>query len=119
MRLTSAQYAVLASLYGMVQNGHRPKQRELASFSGLEPMFVSNLVRALERAGYVERARDTSDTRAVLLDITDPGIDVVNAARAIVLELEEQRLAPLGGRSSRRSSELRRALHTLLRHTEE
>ncbi|HYU65903.1 MAG TPA: MarR family transcriptional regulator [Jatrophihabitantaceae bacterium] len=116
--LTSAQYAVLASLYGLSQGGVRPSQRELADFAGLEPMHVSKLIRALERAGLVERAGNPADTRAVQLHVTDRGVQVVTAGRATVLQLEEQRLVPLGGRQSQRSAELREALLVLLRHTE-
>jgi DNA-binding MarR family transcriptional regulator len=118
LELTSAQYAVLASLYGLSQGGARPSQRELADFSGLEPMYVSRLVRALQRAGLVERAGNPADTRAVQLSVTGRGVRVVTAARATVLRLEEQRLAPLGGRQSQRSAELREALLVLLRHAE-
>jgi DNA-binding MarR family transcriptional regulator len=116
--LTSAQYAVLASLYGLSQGGARPSQRELADFAGLEPMHVSKLVRALQRAGLVARAGNPTDTRAVQLSVTDRGVQVVTAARAKVLELEEQRLAPLGGRGSQQSAQLREALLVLLRHTQ-
>jgi DNA-binding MarR family transcriptional regulator len=115
--LTSAQYAVLASLYGLSRGGARPSQRELADFAGLEPMHVSKLVRALQRAGLVERAGNPADTRAIQLSVTDRGVQVVTAARATVLELEEQRLAPLGGRGSQQSAQLREALVVLLRHT--
>jgi DNA-binding MarR family transcriptional regulator len=116
--LTSAQYAVLASLYGLSQRGARPSQRELADFAGLEPMHTSKLVRALQRAGLVARAGNPADTRAVQLSVTDRGVQVVTAARAMVLELEEQRLAPLGGRGSPQSAQLREALLVLLRHTQ-
>jgi DNA-binding MarR family transcriptional regulator len=116
--LTSAQYAVLASLYGLSQGGARPSQRELADFAGLEPMHVSKLVRALQRARLVDRVTDPADTRAIRLSVTDRGVQVVTAARAIVLDLEEQRLAPLGGRSSQQSTQLREALVVLLRHTQ-
>jgi DNA-binding MarR family transcriptional regulator len=116
--LTSAQYAVLASLYGLSQGGARPSQRALAEFAGLEPMHVSKLVRALQRAGLVERAGNPTDTRAVQLQVTDRGVQVVTAGRKTVLALEEQRLAPLGGRLSKRSAELREALLVLLRHTQ-
>src|SRR5918912_186158 len=68
--LTSAQYGLLASLHGFSRAGSRPSQRELASFSGLEPMHVSKLIRALERAGLVERAGNPDDTRAVQLKVT-------------------------------------------------
>jgi DNA-binding MarR family transcriptional regulator len=116
--LTSAQYAVLASLYALSQGGARPSQRELADFAGLEPMHTSKLVRALQRVGLVERAGNPADTRAVQLAVTDRGVQVLTAARATVLELEEQRLAPLGGRNSPQSTQLREALGVLLRHTE-
>ena len=118
LHLTSAQYGVLASLYGLSRGGSQPSQRELADFTGLEPMHVSKLIRALERAGLVERASNPHDTRAVQLKVTDRGIKVVTAGRATVLELEEQRLAPLGGRRSLQSAELRDTLLVLLRHTE-
>src|SRR5919197_3462102 len=113
--LTSAQYALLASLYGLTQGGGHPSQRELADFSGLDSMYVSKLVRVLERADLVERARNPADTRAVALTITARGAQIVTAARAKVLRLEEQRLAVLGGRSSQQSAMLREALGVLLR----
>src|ERR687892_113916 len=118
LHLTSAQYGVLASLYGLSRGGSQPSQRELADFTGLEPMHVSKLIRALERAGLVERASNPHDTRAVQLHVTARGVEVVTAAREKVIELEDRRLAPLGGRLSERSVALRDTLLTLLRHAE-
>src|SRR5215468_8364647 len=65
--LTHAQYSVLASLYGLSRTGSRPSQRELADFTGLEPIFVSKLVRALEASGILVRDEHPSDPRAVSL----------------------------------------------------
>ena len=48
--LTNAQYSVLAPLLGMERSGRRPSQRQLADFTGLEPLYVSKLARALEQA---------------------------------------------------------------------
>jgi DNA-binding MarR family transcriptional regulator len=117
--LTSAQYSVLAPLYGLSRGGGQPSQRELADFAGLEPMQVSKVTRALERAGLVERASNPVDTRAVQLRITDRGVQAVATARKLVLELEDQRLAPLGGRQSDQSVGLRDTLLMLLRHIEQ
>jgi DNA-binding MarR family transcriptional regulator len=116
--ITATQYAVLASLQGLSHAGARPSQRELADFSGLAPMHVSKLVRALERAGLVERAGSRADPRAVELTITARGLEVVRAGLATVRALEEERLAPLGGRDSARSAALRELLLALLRHAE-
>src|SRR5919198_3677693 len=98
--LTGASYALLASLYALSDRGAQPSQRELADATGFEPMYVSKLARTLEGAGLLERADDPSDTRALRLRITHRGGAAVRASRALVLALEEQRLAPLGGRLS-------------------
>lgn len=115
--LTAAKYAVLASLYAIATAEHPPRQRELADFSGLDRIHVSKLVRSLEQAGMVARRQHPSDTRAVAVSITEAGRQTVVAARREVVALEEQRLRPLGGRTSRRSDQLVDSLHTLLRHT--
>lgn len=114
--LTASRYAVLASLYGFTRDGGQPSQRELADFSGFDPMYVSKLIRALEREGLVARTVNPADPRAVQLAVTEQGAERIAAGRQVVLELEERRLAPLGGRSSRRSAEFTRTLHELLRH---
>ena len=116
--LTSAQYSVLASLYGLSRGGAQPSQRELADFSGLEPMHVSKLARALERAGLLTRSGNPADSRAVQLTVTNRGVEVLTAARETVLRLEDERLAPLGGRLSGSSAELRDTLLLLLRRAE-
>lgn len=116
--LTAAQYSVLASLHGLTRHGGQPSQRELADFSGLETMYLSKLIRALERASLVERSRSATDARALRLSVTPEGERTCTAARAKVLELEERRLAPLGGRDSDDSVRLRAALAELLRRTE-
>jgi DNA-binding MarR family transcriptional regulator len=81
-------------------------------------MHLSKLVRALQRAGLVARAGNPADTRAVQLSVTDRGVRVVTVARTTVLQLEEQRLAPLGGRNSQQSAQLRETLLVLLRHSQ-
>jgi DNA-binding MarR family transcriptional regulator len=116
--VSPADYALLASLHALRRAGDGPSQRALADASGLEPMYVSKLVRALARAGLLEREDDPSDSRAFRVRITERGKDAVNAGRAVVLALEEQRLAPLGGRLSQASLALRDALLVLLRHAD-
>jgi DNA-binding MarR family transcriptional regulator len=114
--LTNAQYAVLASLHGLSRGGARPSQRELADFSGLEPMYVSKLARALERAGLLRRAAHPADPRAVELTLTDHGREVIEKAAATVRELHDRLLTPLGGSQSTRSAELSELLQSLRQH---
>jgi MarR family transcriptional regulator, organic hydroperoxide resistance regulator len=108
-------YGLLASLHGLAASGAKPSQRELADASGLEPMYVSKLARALEQRGLISRAEHPDDPRAVQLSLTQAGKEVVTAARAIVRRLDEDRLGALGGPSSKRATELGEALLTLLR----
>jgi DNA-binding MarR family transcriptional regulator len=116
--LTHAQYSLLASLYGLSRSGTQPSQRELADFAGLEPIFVSKLVRALESGGLVVRTRHPDDTRAMQLTLTDEGRTTVRKAVAAVRDLQDELLAPIGGSGGRRNHELVRTLRTLLESQE-
>ena len=112
--LTHAQYALMASLYGMGRSGLRPSQRRLADHTGLEPLYVSKLARALESAGLVDRARDPDDPRAVQLTLTEEGHDVTRRAIKVVQGLLDQLLEPLGGQTGPRAQQFTRELATLL-----
>lgn len=114
--LTNAQYAVLASLHGMSRAGTRPSQRELGDASGLEPMYVSKLVRSLESAGLLRRDRDPADPRAFRVALTARGTQVTETAAGITRGLLEELLAPLGGAGSTRSRELNQVLQALAGH---
>ncbi|MFE5588329.1 MarR family winged helix-turn-helix transcriptional regulator [Kitasatospora sp. NPDC056531] len=112
--LTHAQYALLGSLYGMARSGLRPSQRRLADHTGLEPLYVSKLARALEGAALVARTRDPDDPRAVQLTLTGHGHDVTARAITLVQGLLDQLLEPLGGQHGQRAREFTRELATLL-----
>ncbi|KFF98260.1 MarR family transcriptional regulator [Streptomyces europaeiscabiei] len=112
--LTHAQYALVASLYGMHRAGQRPSQRQLADHTGLEALYVSKLARALETAGLLERTRDPRDPRAVRLVLTEQGRDVTRRAIEVVQGLLRQLLEPLGGLDGARTEQFTRELTTLL-----
>ena len=112
--LTHAQYAVVVPLLGMQRTGRRPSQRQLADFTGLEPLYISKLARALERAGLVERTADPDDSRAVLLALTDRGREVATQAVERVRGLQDELTAPLGGLRSLQTRALIESLRTLL-----
>lgn len=114
MGLTQAQYSVLASLYGLTYSGGRPSQRELADYTGLDPIFVSKLARTLESRGLLRRDEHPSDSRAVQLSLTEAGTAAVVPAMAAVRDLQEEITAPLGGTRSARTVAFVDALRTLL-----
>jgi MarR family transcriptional regulator, organic hydroperoxide resistance regulator len=112
--LTHAQYVILASLYGMERAGRRPTQRELADHTGLEALYASKLARALDADGLIRRDRDTADTRAIRLGLTDRGREVVRPAIAEVAVLLDRLMVPLGGRGDPRAKAFGQDLATLL-----
>jgi DNA-binding MarR family transcriptional regulator len=111
--LTHAQYAIVAPLLELPS----PSQRELADATGLAPLYVSKLARALEQAGLVSRTGDPVDTRAVRLTLTARGRDVAVRAVGQVTALQDQLTAPLGGRHSQRTREFVESLNLLLAET--
>lgn len=112
--LTHAQYSVLAPLYGMSAGGARPSQRELADFTGLDPVYISKLVRALEREGFVTRAVKAGDPRAVELALTERGRTVVREGIQVVTAMRDRLTRPLGGNDGPRTAELARLLLELV-----
>ncbi|MFF3287135.1 MarR family winged helix-turn-helix transcriptional regulator [Streptomyces sp. NPDC003023] len=112
--LTHAQYTLIASLHGVWRSGHSPSQRQLADHTGLEPLYVSKLARALESSGLVSRTPDPIDTRAVRLSLTPEGQETARRAIAEVHTLLDRLLSPLGGLDAPRTEELARELRLLL-----
>ncbi|WP_436775522.1 MarR family winged helix-turn-helix transcriptional regulator [Yinghuangia sp. YIM S09857] len=112
--LTHAQYALLASLFGMAREGLSPTQRELADHAGLEALYVSKLARTLEADGLIERTRDAKDTRAIRLALTGQGREKTQAAISVVHELLDRLVAPLGGLSGPETREFSYHLRVLL-----
>jgi DNA-binding MarR family transcriptional regulator len=112
--LTHAQYAALASLRALTSQDERPSQRRLAAYTGLDPIYVSKLVRMLERSGLVTREPDPADARAVQLALTDLGMKTVDRAVAVVRALHDELTAPLGGPDSAETLHFAATLQALL-----
>ena len=94
--LTNIQYSLLGSLLRLGQTGRPPSQRELADFSELEPMYVSKIIRSLERARLVRRTPNSRDARAFVLALTDDGVERFRQARPLVRAVHDAFMAPLG-----------------------
>lgn len=114
MGLTQAQYSVLAPLHAMSGGGDRPSQRQLADITGLDAVYVSKLVRALERGGFVTRAVSPADSRAVQLSLTAHGRAAVREATNAVTQMRDRLTQPLGGNDGERTGELAAMLGELL-----
>jgi DNA-binding MarR family transcriptional regulator len=80
LELTHVQFVLLASIWWL----DKPTQRELADHAATDPMMTSQVVRALERRGLVERAADPDDGRARRLSATRRGRELAKRAIAVV-----------------------------------
>jgi DNA-binding MarR family transcriptional regulator len=112
--LTHAQYSVLASLYGAAHSGALPSQRELADITGLDPIYVSKLIRVLEQRGLAARATNVRDPRARQLSLTPQGIETVTEAMALVHSLQGRLTRSIGGLRGQAVKDLVNTLRQLL-----
>ncbi|WP_369053282.1 MarR family winged helix-turn-helix transcriptional regulator [Kineococcus terrestris] len=66
---------------------------DLAAFFGIGKPTLSRQVQLLERLGFLERAADPDDGRAVLLTLSPTGLEQVHAARQARRQRLHDRLA--------------------------
>jgi DNA-binding MarR family transcriptional regulator len=83
---------------------------ELAAQAQVTKQTAGFLVDQLERAGYVERTPDPTDSRARLIRVADRGAAAIPIAAAVIAEVEAEWTAYLGGQ---RMAQLRRSLTRL------
>lgn len=79
--LTHVQFVLLASLAWLARQGATVTQAELARHAATDVMMTSQVARALEARGLLERAPHPDDARARVLALTDVGRERV--ARAL------------------------------------
>jgi MarR family transcriptional regulator, organic hydroperoxide resistance regulator len=92
--LTHVQFVLLASAWWLGEQGEQPSQRRLAEHAGTDAMMTSQVVRALERAGLVERVRHPTDSRSLLVSVTDAGRSRLRGALADVEVADAAFFAP-------------------------
>jgi DNA-binding MarR family transcriptional regulator len=77
--LTHVQFVLLASLTWLDAEGPLT-QRSLAAHAATDEMMTSQVLRALEAAGLVERGPHPTDRRARALQVTPAGRELANRA---------------------------------------
>jgi DNA-binding MarR family transcriptional regulator len=94
--LTHVQFVLLASLAWLRAEGP-VTQRHLADHARTDPMMTSQVLRALEAKGLVERSPHPTDARARALVVTPDGARLANAANAVVEEADRRFFGRLEG----------------------
>ena len=87
---------------------------ELAQLAQVTKPTVVYLVNDLERLGYVKRIPDPADGRAKLVCLTDRGTRAQEAARKIIVEIEQDWGELLGARDFAALRALLQRLHDAL-----
>src|SRR5579872_6586326 len=82
--LTHVQFVLLASTWWLNGHGDEPTQVALATHAGTDVKMTSQVIRALERKGLVQRTVDPVDTRARRLRVTEAGAALAPEAIAAV-----------------------------------
>ncbi|MEV0059738.1 MarR family transcriptional regulator [Nocardia sp. NPDC050718] len=95
--LTHVQFVLLASLTYLGHRGAEPvMQRELAEHAATDPMMTSQVLRALEQKGLIERRAHPRDRRARALVATADGVALANRAVVAVEACDRTFFGPLG-----------------------
>ncbi|RJO79898.1 MarR family transcriptional regulator [Nocardia panacis] len=95
--LTHVQFVLLASLTYLAARAADPvMQRDLAEHAATDPMMTSQVLRALEQKGLIERRDHPSDRRAKSLAPTEAGAALVNRAIVAVEDCDREFFEPLG-----------------------
>lgn len=97
--LTHVQFVLLAVLTA-ADRGTPVTQRDIAASAGTDPMMTSQVLRALEGKGLLERPEHPTDGRARALVPTLAGVRLVNRANAAVEEADRAYFSALGDDAS-------------------
>ncbi len=75
--LTHTQFVILAGAYWLSLNQVEVTQVEIARHAQTDVMMTSNVLRILEKKGFVNRAEHKTDTRAKVIHISEKGRKVL------------------------------------------
>ncbi|HEY2055671.1 MAG TPA: MarR family winged helix-turn-helix transcriptional regulator [Solirubrobacterales bacterium] len=82
--LTHVQFVLLACAWWLNEQGQRPNQSAVARQAGTDVKMTSQVLRALERRGLLERRPDGADARARVIVATRKGKALAPKAIAAV-----------------------------------
>ncbi|MFJ4205730.1 MarR family winged helix-turn-helix transcriptional regulator [Streptomyces sviceus] len=93
--LTHVQFVLLACTWWLNTQGEQPNQLALARQAGTDVKMTSQVLRALEKKGLIEREVDPADTRAKRLRVTDTGAELAPRAIAVVERVDARFFQPV------------------------
>lgn len=94
--LTHSQYVLLASIHWLALQGQEVTQIVLSSFTKIDPMTTSTVLRTLQGKGLLQRQEHATDTRAKTVVLTDNGKKIIKQAVKTVEAFDKAFFAMLG-----------------------
>ena len=94
--LTNTQFTLLMGLTVLTQKSKCVTQMDLANYLKLDKMMVSEVLRTLEKKGYILRVDNPNDKRAKSLIVTDKGVKLNGMALEKAVAIDERFFAVLG-----------------------
>lgn len=90
LELTHLQSTVLALVAWMEKEGGTASQTELARFGDNHVMQVSNVLKALEQTGMIDRSVVPGSARTKIIAITRRGLDTLDAAFPPAIDVQQR-----------------------------
>lgn len=87
--LTHPQFVVLTTLAALLRQQEWVSQIDIARFSDMDVMTVSQIIRLLVKKGLIMREVHPKDSRANIILLTDMGLQKVNQALPLVESIDQ------------------------------
>ena len=87
--LTHPQFVVLTTLAALLRQQEWVSQTDIARFSDMDVMTVSQIIRLLVKKGLIMREAHPKDSRANIILLTDMGLQKVNQALPLVESIDQ------------------------------
>ena len=87
--LTHPQFVVLTTLAALLRQQEWVSQTDIARFSDMDVMTVSQIIRLLVKEGLIMREVHPKDSRANIILLTDTGLQKVNQALPLVEGIDQ------------------------------
>ena len=97
--LTHPQFVVLTTLAALLRQQEWVSQTDIARFSDMDVMTVSQIIRLLVKKGLIMREVHPKDSRANIILLTDMGLQKVNQALPLVEGIDQTFFGKLGNKT--------------------
>ena len=87
--LTHPQFVVLTTLVALLRQQEWVSQTDIARFSDMDVMTVSQIIRLLVKKEFILREVHPKDSRANIILLTDMGLQKVNRALPLVESIDQ------------------------------